>query len=328
MKQEAGSKEQVEKRKVIAPIQNRAGNASANICGGAGAIIAPATARVLVSSHGCEWAAANVAAHLGAEVAARPDPCRLRLLVGYYNLGGPVKENAELMAAERRVVWWVGTDILWLEQSGNRAQRVAWLNENVHENWAEWELSAERLRAVGLKNVRVVAMPTRRLYSPLPLPERFTVGCYSYDSRAGFYGRDVIEKAARLTPDVEWMIYPCGKNRRVKNVEYVGRVGADEMELIYRRMSVHVRIVNSDGMPQGPMEAAMCGRPVVYNFRPMDFIDHLPNPTAETLAARVRYWRDEQAAGRGYMVDAAKYWSEFNSPQRLRDQVARVLQGG
>lgn len=292
-------------------------------------VVAPPAApdRVLVSSHGCEWAARNVARHLGVEVCDRPDRGALRLLIGYYNLKGPERENAELMACERRVIWWVGTDILWLEVNRNRPRLVAWLNDNVHEHWAEWEPSAERLRAAGIRDVRIVHMPTRNRYPLLPLPARFTVGCYSYDSRAGFYGRGIIEAAARLTPEIDWMIFPCGVARRVNNIQYVCRVGQDEMESIYRRMSVHVRVVEADGMPQGPMEALQAGRPVIYNYRPMEFCDHLQSPTPEALAARVRFWRDEQAAGRGYLTEAAEFYRVKNDPQTLRDQVERARKG-
>lgn len=284
--------------------------------------------KIAVSSHGCEWAARNMVLHLkgeGAEFVNQGAAAEMRLLIGYYFHNGEEVQRAELLSAKRRVVWWVGTDILWLEGQGKNSSRVQWLNANVHEHWAEWELSASRLRALGLRNVRIVHMPTRRLMAPMPLPAQFAVGCYCYDSREGFYGMRTIREAARLTPDILWKIYPRRRQGRSGNIEELPRLDPDAMEMVYGQTSVHVRFVQSDGMPQGPMEAAMCGRPVLYNFRALPHVRPISPATATNLAAMVREVRTEQAKGEGMNWEGARYYREVNDPERLRREVRRIF---
>jgi len=281
--------------------------------------------KILISSHGCGWAANNMALHLaslGATVGGA-GPADLRLLIGFYRALGLPEQKNELTTAKKKVVWWVGTDILWMEQARDPAE-IAWLNQNVHEHWAEWDLSKARLENLGLQNVRVVPMPTRSRYHPLPLPREFAVGCYSYDSRAGFYGRDIITAAARLTPEIKWIIYPSTP-RFEGNIEYVCRIEPDRMEDLYRMMSVHARIVSADGMPQGPMEAAMCGRQVIYNVAQLPHCIWMSPATPELLAARVRQIKSHMDQGEWYNAEGAAYWREFNDPARFVSEIKRVL---
>jgi len=281
---------------------------------------------VEISSHGCEWAAKNMAGHLktlGARFSKKAEPCELKIMVGWYFMNGGALMRREMEAAKKRVVWYVGTDILWLEQAGKNSAEVRWLLENVHEHWAEWEPSRQRLERLGIP-ARVVHMPTRRLYKPLPLPREFAVGVYCYNSRQDFYGWNLVKKAAQLTPDVLWKIYPRYSNCRNGNIEEIKRVAPNDMEMLYEQISVHARIVASDGMPQGPMEAAMCGRPVIYNHQPMPHVMWFPQITPETLAERVLKIRDLQAEGAGYNYEGSLFWKEANDPSRLINEVLNV----
>ena len=74
--------------------------------------------KILVSSHGCEWGAHNMALHLkpiGGLMCKKPEPCDLKIMVGWYFPNGGDVMRREMLAAKKRVVWYVGTDILWLE---------------------------------------------------------------------------------------------------------------------------------------------------------------------------------------------------------------------
>jgi len=286
---------------------------------------------IQLSSHGCEWAAENIAKLLAAgglkaSVVRVPKACDLKIMVGFYQANNPASEKSELLAAKKRVIWWVGTDILWMEgRKQSRQPMIDWINENVHENWAEWEASRLRLASLGLRNVKVVHMPTRRLYEPLPLPKDFTVGCYCYNSREGFYGYKTIMEAAKRTPEINWLLYYRYRRMVSGNIEHVGRTAPDRMDELYARMSVHVRIVHSDGMPQGPMEAAMCGRPVIYNFAQLPHCVWINPVTVDSLVDRVRDIRRKQLDGRGYNWQGADYWRERNDPKSLLDEVRRLI---
>lgn len=289
---------------------------------GSSALIAP----VNISSHGCEWAAENIAKLLSengveAKVIRRTDPCRLKIMIGFYQANNPQAEKAELLAAEKRIIWWVGTDILWMEKRANRKQLIDWINENVDENWGEWEHSVFRLRALGICNAKTVHMPTRHRYELMPLPQKFTVGCYCYNSRQAFYGHKIIMEAAKRSHDINWLIYPRYRHMVSGNIEEVPRVPADKMHELYARMSVHCRIVASDGMPQGPMEAAMCGRPVIYNFQQMKHMIWIKPVTVDGLIERVRTLREKQLQGKGFNIEGAEHWRKRNDPKKLVEEV-------
>jgi hypothetical protein len=80
-------------------------------------------------------------------------------------------------------------------------------------------------------------------------------------------------------------------------------------------------------MPQGPMEAMMCARPVVYNFQPLPFAVHLPRPTPQSLVHELRKLRQAQESGAGYNVEGSEYWREKNHPRLLVDEIERVMRG-
>jgi len=263
-------------------------------------------------------------APLGARFLNRAEPCDLRILVGYYFHNGEDLQRREIETAKKSVIWWVGTDIKWLMENRS-GERSAWLKRTPTEHWAEWPLSKQRLGFAGLNQVRVVPMPTRNRFQPMPLPPRFTVGCYCYASRDHFYGGELIRQAARLTPEISWFMYPRSGPSGISNLEYVKRVDPDAMGELYRRMSVHVRIVEADGMPQGPMEAAMAGRPVIYNFAPMPHVELLKLQNPKNLVNQLRRIRAAQERGEGYNLEGSQYWREFNDPEKLIGQVQRIM---
>jgi len=293
---------------------------------------------ILISTHGCLWGADNLSALLqrrgmSAAVVRKPHQCDLKIMLGWYSNNNSEENHwAEMKMARRKVIWWVGTDLMWLEaalggagQSLKDHPRIKKLNNEGVEHWAEWGPSAERLRACGIENVRIVHLPTRKRYEPMPLPEKFTVGIYCYDSRSGFYGEEIVKRAAALSPETRWMIYPRRRAESRGNIDYVARVDAEDVDKLYARQSLHVRCVMSDGMPQGPMEACMAGRPVIYNFAPLPYVEHMPDMTPQKLARMVERVRQNQRRGAAYNRKGSEYWRERNDPEKLIAEIERIM---
>jgi hypothetical protein len=97
------------------------------------------------------------------------------------------------------------------------------------------------------------------------LPEKFTVLGYWRKGRREFYGGDQFLELARRHPEVQFLVVGVDEHGEptLPNVKYLGIV--DDMDAVFRQASVLVRLPESDGAPNMPVEMLLRGRPVIYN---------------------------------------------------------------
>lgn len=183
-----------------------------------------------------------------------------------YQIGMPVVPAAIFDACARYhrpiIKHWVGTDVLRAGQPEVRRQ-----NETGRvEHWADAPWLADELRAVGIDAKFVSLSPVAEVPEmPLP-PPPLTVLTYLPEDKYEFYGAQIVYEVARRMPDARFLVLASERRGRVTpaNVDFIGY--HDEMEHVYGRCHVLVRMPDHDGMSQMVLEALNHGRYAVWNY--------------------------------------------------------------
>jgi len=189
-----------------------------------------------------------------------------------------------------RVVYhFIGSDVLALQRLGasDRARRVAELKRYGSAFVADGpDLQAE-LAELGLEASILRCIPPGLLGEVSPLPERFTVLSY-WAARPEFYRASVVLRLAAACPDVAFLVVGTDGSglSAPPNVRFLGEVR--DMEAVYRRCSVLLRLPVHDGLPKMVLEAQARGRRVVCS-RPLPHAEHAYDfDTAQAALARLR----------------------------------------
>lgn len=172
----------------------------------------------------------------------------------------------------RGVNYWIGFDVHALRSrcdppSWSRAERLA-LTTLSH--WAAGPNLTEALVSMGVPATTVVfPSPSREVMETVaPLPERFRVLLYWADGRWEYSGGPHLVACARRLPDVEFDVVGASGSDLASpppNMTFHGRV--TDMDRMYERSTVLVRMVQWDSVPAGMVEEALLfARHVVYSF--------------------------------------------------------------
>ena len=139
-----------------------------------------------------------------------------------------------------------------------------------------------------------------------PLPRMPSVLTYLPPERFNFYGGDKVLEMAKAAPDIHWLVVGNDGERlpRLANVEYLGFV--DDMDAVYRKTTVLVRLTEHDGTGVMPIEALERGRHVVWSHR-MPFCR-----LAKTSESALREVRAAIASGSLNLKGAAYVHKEFD----------------
>ncbi|WP_322797003.1 hypothetical protein [Tepidiforma sp.] len=239
-----------------------------------------------------------------------------------------------LLRVRRRpvVIHWVGTDVqLAVEAHRRRRGSTAIAERAVH--WCDAPWLVEELRLAGVRAEYVPLPIPLEEGQPPPLPERFTALLY-YPVDA--FAREVFdwETMRRLVeafPGVRFLLVPSPPETLPgplpANLE--ARGWAEDMEALYREVTVLIRLTTHDGQSFMAAEAVSRGRYVIWTH---------PMPGAvqasgfEAVAAELARLVERHAAGSlGPNLDGRsavlERWGR-GAPLREIDARLRVLTGG
>jgi len=183
-------------------------------------------------------------------------------------LGWPNLWNLWVAACLRAVpvvFHWLGSDVSSFLLSP-RWSRVAGpaLNALIAVHLADSPALVEELRTVGIY-ARHETVGVRSLdgIGVPPLPPTPRVLTMLRPDRFAFYGGEEVLKMARAAPDVHWLVVAHDGTGlpQLPNVTYLGQI--EDMEAVYRRTTVLVRLTAHDGMAKMVLEALARGRHVV-----------------------------------------------------------------
>lgn len=212
-----------------------------------------------------------------------------------YQVGGPMA-SGHLMATCRIlrrpfVKHWVGSDVF--DAGRPDVRRSA--NNPLITHWTVAPWLADELARHGIE---AAIMPLSAIVpadgGPLP-PAPLTVITYLPDEKQEFYGSSLVMSIARRMPDVRFLVVR-GTGRgieRLANVEFLGF--REDMQDIYERSHVLLRMPRHDGLSHMVMEALNLGRYAIWNHR---FEGSLFATTEDEVAQLLASLRNDLDLGR------------------------------
>lgn len=162
------------------------------------------------------------------------------------------------------IIHWIGTDVhnaITNRKSKFIAKKYKHL---VDVHLAVHSRLVMELNSIGI-NCEELPLPVFSLYQLSSLPAKKKILVYMPDSRSDFFGKPVVDKLFNSLPDLDFIVVPnSGKDYRKTNVTCMPWV--DDMEKIYRDVSVLIRLPVHDGLPNSIIEALSMGRYVIYSY--------------------------------------------------------------
>ena len=238
--------------------------------------------------------------------------------------GGDVAASLTLAGVLRRpIVWhWIGSDVTRYANGTGLTQTIRrrLAEGTVVAHLADSPDVADELAGLGIKATVCRLLPPTIEADTLPLPEQFRVLSYWFDDRRTFYGGDTLLAVARRMTDVEFLIAGAyGKGApQLPNVRYLGHV--QDMEPVYRDVSVFVRIPEHDSLSVMALESLARGRYVIYN---KDFPTCHRADTLEQVCTALEETRARTVPN----VDGTSFVRARFSLQTEADTLARVYSG-
>jgi hypothetical protein len=164
---------------------------------------------------------------------------------------------------ERRVTYWIGTDVYDSVHDVERHERAIAGLGGVHLAGSPW--MTDELRRIGIDAATSIFPTTVEVSEPVSFPSRFRVSSYVPDLRPDFYGRLVVEELARRLPETEFDVWGSSRPSPVPNLRHRGHT--DDMLAAIDDCVVHVRLTRHDAIAATVREALSRARYVLFPYR-------------------------------------------------------------
>lgn len=167
------------------------------------------------------------------------------------------------LLGKKVIIHWVGTDVLRVKKKPlvrEIIKRVA----NLHLAVSPWLV--DELREIGIKATVIPLIPTYLPKVDITWPSDKFVHVYLPEGKEVFYGAEDTFNLARQMPNVKFLITAnSGKGMpQLPNVTYLGWV--EDMEIVWSKVRVYLRLTEHDGMPLTVIEALQRGKYVVWSY--------------------------------------------------------------
>lgn len=274
---------------------------------------------VCVCSFGAPYHGVNTAKLLGYDYlpmpSFKPNEYKAVYLLGFY-VNGIEGHMQAIQGFKKKIIHWIGTDIHML---GHTLSVSTWKdllsyfkNEKII-HLAEANFTQKELKELGIKS-SVVPLPPSKLYKPMPLPKKFTVGIYE-NATQNMYQEELMQHVARSMPDIEFKFFGNDQKKgKYNNVEHLGWVDMDEW---IPKLSCNLRITNHDGLSLTVLQFLTAGRNVVTNTPVKGAIQ--VNPTREDIVKCIRMAQKT-------LLDSkwSTYWTKEVSTKKFKREMRKI----
>lgn len=293
---------------------------------------------ICVCSLGAPFHALHVAKKLGADYlpmpSAKPHEYKAIYLLGFYPgpkvtrdhlavfaKGGTVGQDADAHFKEftewfdgTKIIHWIGTDVLKMRTEVPfvtiQYLRELWQEHGVI-HLTEAQHTHDEMAEIGIEST-IVPIPPQKLYDPMPLPEKLTVGIYENQTQ-NMYHEQLMSEITRSLPDVQFYFFgdESKKGQKTKNSEHLGWIDLDEW---MPKFSMNIRMTVHDGLPITPLQFLTAGRMVISNTK-LNHAIYL-EPDRKRLVEAVRSATVDSAA--------APYWKNALSFDTYKQVIASL----
>jgi len=196
---------------------------------------------------------------------------------------------------------WIGTDVLRAKESTNLKD----IQKLISYNLAGSPLLKSELNELGIDAEEIAILPNSMNENYSKLPQDHGVVAYLPEGREEFYGIEHIKYAARNYNELKFYVVGNGNDKlNLPNVKFLGKISQDEMNNLYDKTTILIRLPEHDGLSLMLLEALIKGKEVLYcyNFPHTRHIkDHsdLDEALTEILSKKPYYNQN----GHNYILD-------------------------
>ena len=167
------------------------------------------------------------------------------------------------MLGKKVVTHWIGTDV-YNFYNGIHPYKGLGLSQ-IH--LACSGPLARELQEKGVNSHVLPLAPFHMSMELVPMPKTHAVLAYLPEGREDFYGIGFVRQAAAHWPSLPFYVVANGKARLFPedNIYPLGHLDTEQMEALYKKISILIRITRHDGWPMMVMEALAKGRHVICN---------------------------------------------------------------
>jgi hypothetical protein len=160
---------------------------------------------------------------------------------------------------------WIGTDVLIAKKN---MHKCAIMQKLIKYNYCGSKILYDELKEINIKSeiVPIVLQDIPHCISKMPDNHKILV--YLPQGREVFYGLNIVKKLIYKFKDIEFYIVGNDSDifSGVRNVKMLGHVSLLEMNNIYDRISILLRIPEHDGLSLMLLEALAKGKYVIYKY--------------------------------------------------------------
>jgi glycosyltransferase involved in cell wall biosynthesis len=280
---------------------------------------------ICVSSLGAPLHGVSVAKMLGADYlpmpSFKPHKYKTIYLLGFYtNHPEAIQAHLRVFNSQKpikKIIHWIGNDIY---QFSHGISVATW--KELLELWKKkgyihlTEVDYTQKEMLGLDvKTKVIPIPPSKLYKPIRLPEKFTVGVYENPTQ-NVYEEELMAHVARSMPDIQFIFFgDDSKKGKYANVNHVGWIDYDKW---LPKLSCNLRITKHDGLPLTAIQFMTAGRNVITNS-PLKGAIVVTNDRKDIIAGIRK--AQKQPLNKKW----SKYWRKIASPERFKKAIRRII---
>lgn len=203
------------------------------------------------------------------------------------------------------VCHWIGSDVL---EAMKKPKETLKFQKYIDLNLAGSQLLQEELLDIGIESIveNIILDDILIRNNKLRLKEHGVL-VYLPTGREEFYGGKLIERLAKEFPKINFYIVANVNTdylKNFKNIKNIGKVSLEEMEEIYDKISILIRIPKHDGLSLMVLEALARGKEIIYKY------EHPYTKKAEDYIQLKKQFELIIQKPPEYNLEAAKYVKE------------------
>lgn len=233
--------------------------------------------------------------------------------------------NMHLMVAKvyhkKVICHWIGTDTLKAKDNNN----ICNIQKYITYNLACSELIKNELKDIGINAEEVPILPYKMEKELSKLPQEHGIISYLPQGKEDFYGIEYIKEAANSFPEIPFYIVGNKEDSlNIKNVHFLGKISQEEMNELYNKTTILVRLPKHDGLSLMLLEALIKGKEVLYCYD-FPYTKHIQNleqliKTLRDIVSKKPYLNED---GHNYIIEN---YNIENVKKKVYDIIQNIIE--
>lgn len=165
---------------------------------------------------------------------------------------------------KRFITHWIGTDV-YVALKENIS-----INNNINYHFSCFDAIQEELNTLSVKSEVLPIFPYKMNLKLENMPNKHACLIYMPTNKELFYGYDMLEKVFTKYKNLDF--YIVGNNNvtffeEYSNVHVLGMLTLEEMNEVYKKISIVIRVPKHDGLSMSVIEALAKGKYVLWNYK-------------------------------------------------------------